>query len=426
MPGKTAPRAIPLLVICLVVGVMPAFTRSSNTNEKIDRFPTVNEILEKSIRATGGRMAWLKLTSLRLKADLTDATAKGMAGKLEIVSKAPDKVSECLTLINAAYFACRAYDGKTGWGDDSKDGLTALEGPRLEEIKSEAVFYAELSRASGYAELKVKGEDLFNSMPVYVLAGTRRNGRKQELYFAKETGFEVGFKELGQPEVNAKTNYYRDYKEIAGIGVKIPTRLRTVDSHADLQITVYEILPNPAITDTVFSKPAKSARDANGAGIDGRPDNGRVVDGVYRNEFLGFRYTVPRGWTVHGEETQKVIMEAGKEIAAGEDQAKKRLVEAASKRTFQLLTVFEYPLGTPNKTNRGIQMMAEHAAFAPGIQNGKDYLQVLEKNLAANPILLSLKVNQSRRHWTALIVIVTMATSRSAERRFTRFSTRRC
>ena len=135
MPGKTAPRAIPLVAICLVVGVMPAFTRSSNTNEKIDRFPTVNEILEKSIRATGGRMAWLKLTSVRLKADLTDATAKGMAGKLEIVSKAPDKVSECLTLINAAYFACRAYDGKTGWGDDSKDGLTTLEGPRLEEIR---------------------------------------------------------------------------------------------------------------------------------------------------------------------------------------------------------------------------------------------------------------------------------------------------
>ncbi len=119
--------------------------------------------------------------------------------------------------------------------------------------------------------------------------------------------------------------------------------------------------------------------------IDGRPDTGQVVDGVYSNEFLGFRYTVPKGWTVHGEETQKAIMEAGKEVVAG-DETRKRLIEAAAKRTFQLLTVFEYPLGTPNKANRGIQVVAENMAFAPGIQTGKDYLQVMEKNLAASQV----------------------------------------
>ena len=120
--------------------------------------------------------------------------------------------------------------------------------------------------------------------------------------------------------------------------------------------------------------------------IDGRPDSGQVVDGVYTNQFLGFRYTFPRGWTVHGEETQKVIMEAGKEVAAGEDEARKRVIEAAAKRTFQLLKVFEYPLGTPNRANRGIQVMAENTAFAPGIRTGKDYLQVMEKNLAMGQI----------------------------------------
>jgi hypothetical protein len=120
--------------------------------------------------------------------------------------------------------------------------------------------------------------------------------------------------------------------------------------------------------------------------LDSRPDSGRVVEGVYANDFLGFRYTVPKGWTVHGEETQKAIMEAGKEVTAGEDETRKRVIEAAAKRTFQLLTVFEYPLGTPNKTNRGIQVMAENTSFAPGIQTGKDYLQVMEKNIAMGQI----------------------------------------
>jgi hypothetical protein len=120
--------------------------------------------------------------------------------------------------------------------------------------------------------------------------------------------------------------------------------------------------------------------------IDGIPDSGRVVAGVYANDFLGFRYTVPKGWTVHGEETQKAIMEAGKEATAGEDETRKRVVEAAAKRTFQLLTVFEFPLGTPNKPNRGVQVIAENTSFAPGIKTGKDYLQVMEKNLTTGQI----------------------------------------
>src|SRR5438445_6949250 len=153
-----------------------------------------------------------------------------------------------------------------------------------------------------------------------------------------------------------------------------------------IRMNVYDVAPNQQISDTVFTKPEKSARDASGARVPGRPDNGKVLDGVYTNQFFGFCYTVPQGWTVHGEETQKVIMETGKEIVAGEDQDKRRVMEAASKRTFQLLTVFEYPLGTPNKANRGIQVMAENVAFAPGIQTGKDYLQVLEKNLATGQI----------------------------------------
>jgi hypothetical protein len=35
-------------------------------------YPTAREILDRSVRATGGMNAWLKLTSLSWKADVTD------------------------------------------------------------------------------------------------------------------------------------------------------------------------------------------------------------------------------------------------------------------------------------------------------------------------------------------------------------------
>src|SRR5262249_28813352 len=188
------------------------------------------------------------------------------------------------------------------------------------------------------------------------------------------------------PAADPKTYYYEDYKEIADVGVKLPTKLRIVNSKMAMRMNLYEIVPNLRVADAVFAKPEKSARDANALGIPGRPDDGRVVDGVYANQYFGFRYALPLGWTMHGEETQKVLMETGKEVLAGDDEVKKRAMEAASQRTFQLLTVFEFPLGTPNKTNRGIQVFAENVKFAPGIQTGKDYLEVLEKNLSASKL----------------------------------------
>lgn len=126
--------------------------------------------------------------------------------------------------------------------------------------------------------------------------------------------------------------------------------------------------------------------DTAGAGDAGRPDNGKVTDGVYRNDFFGFSYTVPEGWMVHGEETQKVMMETGKDLVAGDDTTKRRMLDTASKRTYQLLTVFEYPFGTPGKPNRGIQMIAENVAFAPGIQSGKDYILTVDHNLSSSQV----------------------------------------
>jgi hypothetical protein len=327
--------------------------------------------------------AWLKLTSLSWQAEVTDDTAKFMTGKLEVNSKAPDKMALCLKL-NLGYFACRAYDGKTGWGDDAKNGLVTLEGPRLEEIKGEADFYSELHRANGFREVRLKGEAAFDGVAVYVLDGRLKDGRRQEYYFAKETGLLAGYKELATAAADPKTYYYEDYKEIAEVGVKLPTKLRIVNSKMAMRMNLYEVVPNPQLADAVFAKPEKSARDANAVGVPGRPDDGGVVDGVYANRYFGFRYVLPQGWTVHGEETQKVLRETGREIVAGDDELKKRAMDAASKRTFSLLTVFEYPLGTPNKTNRGVQIFAENVAFAPGIQTGKDYLQLLEKNLGTS------------------------------------------
>ena len=103
-------------------------------------------------------------------------------------------------------------------------------------------------------------------------------------------------------------------------------------------------------------------------------DRGVIQDGVYTNPDFGFTFNFPKDWTVHGKATNERIRELGKEKAA-ESGASKPSLDVAMNNTYQLLTVFRYPLGTPGVAfNRAILVVAEKVAHAPGIVNGKDYL----------------------------------------------------
>ena len=104
-------------------------------------------------------------------------------------------------------------------------------------------------------------------------------------------------------------------------------------------------------------------------------DRGDVHDGVYSNSTFGFTFKYPKDWVVHGEATNERIRELGKEKIAESGGASRESLDVAANHTYQLLTVFRHPLGTPGVTfNPAVLVIAENIAHAPGITNGKDYL----------------------------------------------------
>jgi TonB family protein len=103
-------------------------------------------------------------------------------------------------------------------------------------------------------------------------------------------------------------------------------------------------------------------------------DSGSVTDNLYMSDFFGFTYLFPKGWSVQGEITKKYLMDVGRALVTRGDPTKVAVMDVAEKRTYQLLTVFEHPVGTPVAFNPGLIVMAEDVSFAPGIQKGSDYL----------------------------------------------------
>jgi len=225
----------------------------------LDALPPADDLFERSVQASGGREGWLQLTSLHIKGELEIATA-GMSGAMEIYSQAPAKVSECLRFDTGVFF-CRAYDGTTGWQDDSQNGVKDLQGKDLEEMKRDADFYSAINEKKKYSTIRTSGETEFDGVKVYVVEAIRTDGKKFELYFSKENGLEMGSKEFGGPDAPTKTLYFENYKPIPIGGVKLPTKIRSVTDTADIRFTIQEVEANPSIPETTFHMPAKSARE---------------------------------------------------------------------------------------------------------------------------------------------------------------------
>jgi hypothetical protein len=105
------------------------------------------------------------------------------------------------------------------------------------------------------------------------------------------------------------------------------------------------------------------------------PGSGRVKNGVYRNDFFSFTYAYPTDWVVHGKATQERIMELGKEKAKESNALSTAAANVLDKNTYNLLTVFQYAVGTPGLTdNPTVQVVAEDVRHAPAITDGKIYL----------------------------------------------------
>jgi hypothetical protein len=102
-------------------------------------------------------------------------------------------------------------------------------------------------------------------------------------------------------------------------------------------------------------------------------DFGVVENSVYRNDYLGFRITLPSDWSIQDRAMQKKLADAGGKLLAGDDKNLKAAVKAAELQTVNLLAAFRHPMGAPVKFNPNVICIAERVSHLPGIKSGKDY-----------------------------------------------------
>lgn len=215
--------------------------------------PSVDEILDKYIKATGGKEANEKITSRMMKGTF-EMPAMGMTGSIEAYTQAPNKFAN-ITDIAGFGKVQQVFDGKTAWEANPMTGLRELAGVELAATKRESDFHGSLNYKKNFSKLEVKGKEKVGNSDAYVVIATPSEGKPEKHYFDVTSGLLVradATRETAQGEMETET-YYEDYKDVDG--VKVPMTMKITNPQFSFVLKMTEVKTNVKIEDSKFAKP---------------------------------------------------------------------------------------------------------------------------------------------------------------------------
>jgi zinc protease len=245
-----AKKLLPLFLIALLAGLTAAVAQTAPQAA----LPSVDQILEKYVKASGGKAAFEKLTSEVAKGTFEMDQLPGPAAE-EIDAKAPNKQYMVTDSPNFGQFR-RGFNGAVGWEDNPQTGMQDITGPELAAVKRDADFYWAIKLKELFPKMTVKGKESVNGHDAYVVEATAPEGAAETMSFDADSGLLVRTQREGEGP-NGKVTIdttFSDYREVDG--VKLPFVMRVTLGDFAFVIKLSEVKHNVPIDDAKFDKPA--------------------------------------------------------------------------------------------------------------------------------------------------------------------------
>ena len=241
---------LPMCLIVLVTGLTPAVAQTTPQAA----LPSVDQILDKYVKALGGKAALEKLTSEVCKGTFEMEQMPGPAAE-EIYAKAPNKQYMVTDSPGFGQFR-RGFNGTVGWEDNPQSGLRDITGPELAAMKRDADFYWAIKLKELYPKMTLKGKESVNGHDAYVIEATPPDGAAETMCFDADSGLLVRTRREGEGP-NGKVTIgmtFDDYREVDDI--KLPFVMHFSMGDFAFVIKLSEVKHNVPIDDAKFDKPA--------------------------------------------------------------------------------------------------------------------------------------------------------------------------
>ena len=219
---------------------------------------TAEQIVEKSIEASGGRKALEKVASMVVEG-LMGTESDELHNAVKYYAKAPNKRLIVMTFAAAGEMR-QGFDGKAGWIQMPGEAPAELTGEQLAGAGREAVFNEALKWRELYPKAELKGQEKVGGREAYAIELTPAAGKPVTHFFDAETFLlvrQMGNFETPQGAMDIRVEL-SDYRDVGG-GVKWPFLTRQVMPVGEVIMRITELKLNAAIDDAVFAKPVTAA-----------------------------------------------------------------------------------------------------------------------------------------------------------------------
>ena len=223
---------------------------------------TVDEVIEKSITAMGGRAAMEKVKTRTMTGTLALSTPAGdIPGTVEVTNAAPNKMRTVIKADLSAFGAGQLlidqrFDGTTGYMINSMQGDQPITGGQLENMKSNSFPHPFLDYKAKGVKATLSGKEKVGEKDAFVVVFEPATGSPVRQFIDAESFLpvrsmvKITTPQTGEIEQTADSSDFRDVD-----GVKVPFSVKLTNAMQGVTMTFTKVENNIAVDDKMFVKP---------------------------------------------------------------------------------------------------------------------------------------------------------------------------
>ena len=224
---------------------------------------TADEVLEKNLKAMGGKDKIKALQSMRITGTMKMGP---MEAPFTITKMRPSNSRMDFTIQGMT--GTQAYDGTTGWSlipfGGNKDPQKMTE-EQVKDVRADADFDGPTFdyKAKGN-KVEFVGKEDVEGTPAYKLHVTTKDGKESNDYFDAETYLMIrsdGIRNIQGQDLEVVTTY-SDYKTVEGITIahSMENHVKGKESMGGQALNITKIDLNPKVDKAIFAMPAAAAK----------------------------------------------------------------------------------------------------------------------------------------------------------------------
>lgn len=239
-------RPVSALLLC-------AFCLAATLLAADAKLPPARELIDKHIKAMGGKEALLKTSYLHGKGRF-EIPSQQISGDFEFRKARPNK-QVVRVVIGQLGEVNTGFDGTTGWAVDPFTGGKILTGQMLDQAREEAEFSRDLHEEKHFTSIETVALTQFEGRECYQVKAVWKSGREVTEFYDAKTGFLAGFRSQ-QATPNGSVEVVSILEDFKKFGEQLhPTKLTQKMGDLVQIITIQSVTTEP-IPDSEFAIPA--------------------------------------------------------------------------------------------------------------------------------------------------------------------------